>query len=409
MQKVGLFLFLLFLFPKSLFALEPCAQKNFIFLLHGVAGSEDTFGHLSDYLRNTDRCFEIIPFEYETGSNRKDARDFAEDFYIFAEEAFIKKGGTDRDKISLIMHSQGGLVGSLWINQLKKIDHPFLHQLDAFISLSTPYWGAGIADIGKKIFYSGINYNPIAPFGKAELNEMSFGSRTINQIYDEFHDTFNLPNLRPLALGGLKKFSNFIIGEDDLVVPIYSSRPDHYRVIESQSLKRGPASIQSHQFEKTNYFKFVTVRSNHFNFTLPGIASVPFKCLLLLKCEHPAVKYIVKHLKGEEVQESKSLFHRFRVQIFLENETKSIPSFKNARLSILDKDGTWIPKYQALKRYRGRANNKEGKAFTFHGVYLKQGQRMIKVKVALKNEFERIFEIPVEGGHTSIINLNLAD
>src|SRR5690606_29798353 len=202
---------------------------------------------------------------------------------------------------------------------------------------------------------------------------------------------------------------NFIIGEDDLVVPIYSSRPDHYRVIESQSLKRGPASIQSHQFEKTNYFKFVTVRSNHFNFTLPGIASVPFKCLLLLKCEHPAVKYIGKHMKGKEVQASKSRIQRFRVQIFLENETKSIPSFKNARLSILEKDGTWIPKYQALKRYRGRANNKEGKAFTFHGVYLKQGQRMIKVKVALKNEFERIFEIPVEGGHTSIINLNLAD
>jgi hypothetical protein len=54
-------------------------------------------------------------------------------------------------------------------------------KIDAFITLSTPHWGAEIAYIGKHFFFTlpeGIR-NPISPFGRVELNEMSYGSRTI--------------------------------------------------------------------------------------------------------------------------------------------------------------------------------------------------------------------------------------
>lgn len=409
MKIVGLYLFFFFLFPLKTFASTYCVEKNFIFLLHGVAGNGDTFGYLADYLEAQDPCYEVLSFEYQTGHPLKDVKAFAYDFHEFVEKSLLKKGAKVQDKISLIMHSQGGLVGSMWIKNLKEKAHPYADQLDAFITLSTPFWGAPIASLGKRIFYSGLNYNPISPFGKAELNEMSFGSTTINRIYEDYEDIFTLQNLRPMALAGLKKFSSVLTGEDDMIVPVYSSRPDHYRVALTQSMARGPASIKSSQFAKTDHFKFATIRSNHFNFSLPGIASLPFKCLLLLRCQHPAADYIVKHLRREEIREGHSVFHTFRVQIFLENQTRNTKSFKNARLSILDRNGTWIPKYQALKKYRGPANNKEGKAFTFSGVYLKKGERVIKVKVTLKDKFQRVLEIPVQGGHTSIVKLHLDD
>lgn len=409
MQKVGLFLLFFFFFPLTASALQPCEEKKFVFLLHGIGGSEDSFGHLKNYLKDIDRCFEVFSFEYETGHGSKDPNDFAKDFFEFVETKFSTKGGMSQDKISLIMHSQGGLVGSLWVKKLKDQRHPLLDQLDAFITLSTPYWGAPIAALGKRIFYSGWDSNPLSPFSKAELNEMSFGSKTIGQIYKDFEEIFSIPHLRPLALGGLKKFSNVLLGEDDLVVPIYSARPDHFRVSLNQSLSRDPASIKSESFMKTSYFKFVSVRSNHLNFDLPGIASIPFGCLLFIRCEHPSIKYILSHLNGQEIEESHSRFRQFRVQIFLENKTRDISSFKNAKLFILDRNGVWIPRYQALKRYRGNATNKEGKAFTFYGVNLKKSQRVIKVKISLKNKFNRILEIPVEGGHTSLVHLNLED
>lgn len=408
MQKVGLFLFFLF-FSLSSYASQSCQKRQFIFLIHGIAGSEATFGYLEDYLESIDLCYEVFSFEYDTGHPVKDTSVFAKDFQDYVSEVFKKHGGQDKDKISLIMHSQGGLVGSLWLRHLKELNHPLLSRVDAFITLSTPFWGANIANLGKKIFYSETDKNPISPFGLAELNEMSFGSKTINNIYQEFHDIFSLPHLRPLAVGGEKKLSSMLTGEDDLAVPIYSSRPDHYRVSLTQSAKRGPASISASQFEKTDFFKFATVKSTHFKFDLPGIASIPFKCLVEIQCKHPAIDYILKHLKDEKLEESSKIFHNFRVQIFLENESRDISSFKDAKLSILDRDGTWISFLEALKKYRGSATNKEGKAFTFSGAYWKKGRRVIKVKVSLKGKFDRILEIPVEGGHTSIVNLHLND
>lgn len=409
MKKVGLFILICFLYSFNSFANFKCEHRNYIFLIHGVGGNEDTFGKMKEYLEALDLCYDVFPFEYDTGHPTKDTPAFASDFHQFATQVFTSRQGRPQDKISLIMHSQGGLVGSLWLRYLSESRHPFVSQVDSFITLSTPFWGANIANLGKKVFYTGLDKNPFSPFGYVELNEMSFGSKTINNIYQDFNGIFSLPHIRPLAIGGIKETANILVGEDDLAVPIYSSRPDHYRLAINQSAKRGPASIKASEFKKTQTFKYVTVKSTHFNLNLPGVASIPFECVLEVSCNHPSLPYIVNHLKGNHVKESSHLFHIYRVQIFLENNTKDIFSFKDAKLSILDRDGTWISLLQALKKYRGPAVNKEGKAFTFSGVYLKKGKRVIKVKVSLKGKFERILEIPVEGGHTSIASLKLND
>ena len=58
-----------------------------------------------------------------------------------------------------------------------------IEQLDAFITLGTPFWGAKIAVWGAemKALTRQLGINIPVPFGKNQLDQMSFGS---DMIYD---------------------------------------------------------------------------------------------------------------------------------------------------------------------------------------------------------------------------------
>ncbi|MFP5387301.1 MAG: esterase/lipase family protein [Bacteriovoracia bacterium] len=310
--------FLVILFLQNL-AFAGCGSKHHIFLLHGIGGSKKTFGSLDRVLGHLNPCNRTYSFEYKTGSLLT-PKDFARHFHDFVN-GLDSLGKTD--KVSLVMHSQGGLVGSLWLKHLVTSKHPLLAHLDSFITLSTPLWGTDIADVGKKIFYTlppGM-VNPISPFGRNELNEMTYGSASVLEFVNDLEKTFaSVPNLRPLFIAGIKKIHNSTLGEDDVVVPLHSMQPSRYFLKDEFSLldkNRSPASA----FEKSTEKPFIIVPADHIKLLgQPGVADIPKKCVRDFHCSHPSVLPILGHLEGKSIeQEEEYSLTRFRFTFYLKN------------------------------------------------------------------------------------------
>lgn len=407
MRKV-LFLLTFILSSHFSFAQSLCPNSNHIFLIHGIGGNAKTFGDMTNFLKTLDDCYVIRSFEYDTGNSSLSTYDFAVSFQEFVIEKIKGQEIKSSDKISLIMHSQGGLVGNLWLNLIRDTQPAIYHQVDAFITLSTPHWGAEIANIGRHLFFTmpeGIK-NPISPFGRIELNEMSYGSSTIQGLSWMFGQNLRPINFRPLAVGGVHKIKNKVIGENDIVVPVYSSRPDHFLANQVININENSGIISAAAFVKTNRIPFVTVAATHLKMDLPGIASIPTKCLKN-ECNHPSLPIIANHLKGRSIASVEENLDHFRTSIYLKNETGDKIKVSEVKLEVIEHENITIPLSQKLALYRGRARLNDGLAFTFHGHTKKSGIQNVRLKIKFKDRFERLIDVPVEGGFASVIHLTL--
>lgn len=397
------------LFSLKLQAQSLCPNANHIFLIHGIGGNAKSFGHMDEYLKRLDACYQVHSFEYDTGNSSLSTYDFAFHFQEFLSEKITKEEVRTFDKISLIMHSQGGLVGNLWLDLVRETSPAIYNQIDAFITLSTPHWGAEIANIGKHLFFTlpeGVR-NPLSPFGRIELNEMSYGSRTIENLNTIISRNFRPLNFRPLALGGIHKINNKVIGENDVVVPIFSSRPDHFFASHEVNINENNGHIPLSIFTKTNRMPFVTVAATHLKLDLPGIATIPSKCLETRGCDHPALPVIVDHLKGRSIASTEEKLDHFRSNIYLKNSSGQKFEKNDVKLVVIKSDNIFIPLTQKLKGYRGESKRDEGLAFSFHGHTRENGIQKLRIKLKVKNKFERELEIPVEGGYSSVVQLHL--
>ena len=381
-----------------------CESKNHIILIHGIGGGKATFGSMEEYLNRYDTCFRTESFVYETGNSSLSTYDFANHLHQFVMKKINSGEISRKDKISLIMHSQGGIVGSLWVNYLKQMYPDLYWQLDSFITLSTPYWGADMANFGRFIFYSlppGLG-NPISPFGRIELNEMSYGSRTIREMDWIYREKFSF---RPLAIAGLHRNEKYLNGESDVVVPAYSSRPEHYQLIKNINSRENSGVIGSDLFDKTDAIPFVTVPATHIQLDLPGVADIPKSCLTSPECRHPSIDFITDHLMGREVASHHPKLKFFRISLYLNNGSTLVED-KSVTLKILKKDFVSI---KPSMSHRAPASYQEGKSFTIEGSVEKGEKQTVQILVKLTDTLERVIDIPVEGGHSTLIKLNFHD
>ncbi len=236
---------------------------------------------------------------------------------------------------------------------------------------------------------------------------MSYGSRTIENLDSIFSQNFRPINFRPLAIGGVHKIKNKLIGENDTVVPVYSSRPDHYFSNNEINVNVNSGFIPASSFTKSSRIPFVTVAATHLKLDLPGIATIPEKCLQKSGCDHPSLPVIIDHLKGRSIATVSEELDHFRSSIHLNNVSGDKIDKKDVKIEIVESPHVSIPVSQKLKCYKGDAKRKEGLAFSFHGHTKKSGVQKIRVILTLKNKFQRELEIPVEGGHSTIIRLSL--
>ncbi len=402
--------FILFIFSSLSYAANCEGPRHHIFLLHGIGGDRGSFGYLPEVLGLENSCHRVRTFEYKTGSEQNTYQ-FAHDFHRFMT-SFPASELRSFDKISLVMHSQGGLVGALWLKFLVEYNHPLKNQLDSFITLSTPFWGADIANIGKRFFYTlpeGVE-NPISPFGRNELNEMSYGSFTIRDLARNIESIFkDVPKIRPLVLSGLKKVHNSILGEDDMVVPTHSMRLEHFYLNDLINMADKPSVVPASLFTKTEPKPFVIIPADHIKMTQPGIAKIPKNCLK--NCNHPSLKHIVNHLSGKPVkQDNKYDIERFRVNVLINNPLKLNFDDKDLRITIhgLDKE-TKVPWIERFRSGFGNAKLERGPSFSFTGIAKRKGAQTLFVTLKYKDKSVKTYEVPVESGHSSFIDMTIVE
>lgn len=326
--KTVLSLLIFFLFSAISWA---GTNKHYVFLVHGIGASPSTFGKMAEALKresktldpNTD--WQFINFAYDTGNDTKDVEIFSRELSDFIAEKFNLSGGLNpEDKFSLIMHSQGGLVGLNFILQSSMFNfnyHPELSShLDAFITLATPYWGAKIAIFANRMLpvLSFLRIPLSEKIGNEELKDMELASDATASLRETLIDPINQEMLKAitsqsrfLVFAGVTERLNllapFVTGknryEDDTAVPIPSSHLDfiYYKDGENASEKVEVSSFKETRF--INNENSIVVNAFHASpfpqsSKFAGIAKVPDRCadISYINCDHPTYPTIVQHL-----------------------------------------------------------------------------------------------------------------
>ena len=305
--------------------------KHFVFLVHGIGASPSTFGKMTETLKRESQGFDphtdwqFINFAYQTGSTTKDVAIFSKELSDYIAESFKNAGGLNpEDKFSLVMHSQGGLIG---LNFLLKSFmgeshyHPELkYHLDAFVTMGTPYWGAKIAIFANRMMpiLSYLRIPLSEKFGVEELKDMELASDFTAQMRETLIDPKNQEVVREITTQGrflvfagvterLNLLAPFVTGknryEDDTAVPIPSSKLDfiYYKDPEFYNDYVSANEFnETHMVEAENNIVVNAFHASPFpqNSKYPGIAKVPDRCanISYRDCDHPTYPMLVEHL-----------------------------------------------------------------------------------------------------------------
>lgn len=307
-----------------------------IFLIHGIAGSKEHFGAMQEALmavlnkKGGSFDYRVTSLEYQTGNDEKTTYDFARDIQKKMAAATGPGGLNQDDKIAFVMHSQGGLVGSIWMLQSLLGTEGFgtpdmVSHLDAFITIGTPFWGAKSAEFGRNIdgFFTRFGIDLKVPFGSRELQEMSIGSDTVydfrialvSPVYRSAIEQLK-KQVRLLNIAGTARVLNaigiFASGgkdyEDDGAVPLPSAR---FNFLFNQSIVKDYSEDEVVPWVNTHEVDFapcIVVDALHRSplpqmSGLQDIVYVPEACIEDENCSHPTFGYIWRHLLGENVIE----------------------------------------------------------------------------------------------------------
>ncbi len=335
-------------------------NRHFVFTVHGLNGSEKTFGAMPELLTQQlgelrpDEETKVYTFTYPTTKTNEGTSVFAirlgEYIQQIIRDENIRTGfisddinNSDlnlADRISLVSHSQGGIISWIWyyssLNQVSRYQNylPFAKKIDAFITLGTPIWGSRFANIlYEESFYKGL-INVLNTIGIADLNwkrelrELSFGSNTIYNFRQKAI-SLNEKNIeipaRPLVIAGVfphssdpevkslglkyrealriaEAFGTFESGsrlETDLVVSVPEARWDFIYTPKAKST----TWVRFSEFKKFNnpkYDNVVFLESPHMSWAqneFYDMAEVPLKCGNMEKvCSHPTYPWVLGFL-----------------------------------------------------------------------------------------------------------------
>ena len=162
MKQISLFLIFAFSLSCSHFNERNPSNANFkprhlVITVHGLSENAETFGYFGDvttkYLKELNPNYEVkvVNFIYPSGQSEKNgAIEFSQGLGEFIKTQFADRPVTIADKISIVGHSQGGLIAYLWffrsiLNHTD--DFKYVRQIDSLITLGTPFWGSKISSI----------------------------------------------------------------------------------------------------------------------------------------------------------------------------------------------------------------------------------------------------------------------
>ena len=221
MSKSLKYFFTSFVFLLSINASALCStSKHHIVFIHGIASNQGAFGLWDQYLEkyHANECIKSHFFEYETGNNDLSLNDFISSF-----DQFMRKEELSKGKISIVAHSQGGLITLYWLKKIFDENNLIKDRVNGLMTMATPYFGAKIANLGHSL---GTYILPI--LGKKELKDMKIGSKKVMETHTLLNDdsflTF-LSNKKFVSISAVFADNLFDI-EGDFAVAPYSSNPN---------------------------------------------------------------------------------------------------------------------------------------------------------------------------------------
>jgi pimeloyl-ACP methyl ester carboxylesterase len=301
--------------------------KHYIFTVHGLAGNATTFTDLlpviKTHLEYVDSKYEVIgeAFTYNTGNMAADVPQFIESFEQFLDNFFKLHSLNANDKISIVCHSQGGLVTTLWY--AKSLAGEDKRQLEisshvrTIVTEGTPFWGSKMAHIiNDRLpfqWMQSLVYDVMA-VGKMEVRDMSTAS---TKIFDFFRDkasakveylnTPHMLNIAGLAHNPLQS-PLFNVGkrwEADQVVNVPSTRLGFYFYSDTINLainQKFANDIDTKDFTYSQYFSrdpvFRLMETIHTKTkkTKHGMAQVPAYCVNPEACDQVTYPPVFAHL-----------------------------------------------------------------------------------------------------------------
>lgn len=368
---------------------SECVSRNHIILIHGIGGSSRTFGVMDKYLNKINNCNVAVNYIYDTGNSKLSTFDFATDFDQFIDRTLAKNKFQTNDKISLVMHSQGGIIGSLWLLNTRAKNPELYSKIDSFITLSTPFYGTKIASLGKRVLFSlaAKDNNPLSRMGKIELQEMSYGSSTILFLENNFSRIFENTHIRFLSVSGEKLVSHSFLGEGDTTVSPYSANPNHY----SYQISKNGVEEQ----HGIGIVPFTSVIATHIPSGLPGIAHIGKACLVLPVCLHPSIDLIEAQLNGVKSVFKKRKFQKYRVHTYLWSADKN--------LSIEAED-----EHGAVWKLRPAQNSEASlMSDSFFGRAADSQEKVVTLRLLRGKTVIRIDRIRVRGGLSTFVTYEL--
>ncbi|HBG61163.1 MAG: hypothetical protein A2Y03_10315 [Omnitrophica WOR_2 bacterium GWF2_38_59] len=450
-------LFLMALQNVGIFAEESSNGKikHTVFLIHGISGTKEHFGKMDQALtkvlnaKDPDVEYFVESLEFETGNDEKNIYDFAKDINL--QIMRVTAAGTFRkeDKISFVMHSEGGLIGSVWLFQSllgnKDFSPPsIIEHIDSFITLGTPFWGAKSAEFGRNIdgFFNYLGIDLDVPFGTRELEDMSIGSDLINDfrmaLVDPKHkeDILYLKeNIRFLniaaAAQALDSFGIFASGgekyEDDGAVLLPSARFDFLfsRSLLNEYEEGDRVSLTN--TEVVDFASCIIVNGVH-RAPIPelmefaDIVYVPKACIDNDSCEHPTFKYIWKQLLGEEILQEEveqRNFKSFLIDLNVHVSDKDSFICEDIKIEFSQLDGSSLDgsnvEISNIFELFSEGKNKSKKyqnqcRFYFTGNIkksAKQGMHAVLMKVSAEGLKTRYVEVLLKESYSAYVDINL--
>lgn len=325
------------------------SADHHIFFLHGIGGNDQSFGAMPQTIvgdlesRQPEYKVKSHIYSYKTEDKSLTTDDFAKEFDAYMHEKLVGSLKAE-DKISFIVHSQGGLVATIWYYHAS-IESPEFHseyadRIDSFITLGTPFWGSKIASmylenphLGKimdRLSSKGI----IGALGERQLVEMALGSKTIERFRqntvklvknDAARAEIMTSRIRSLNVVGIanfyrmleeksngksvwfKKLRPFVFGkyhyESDMAVDIPSGNYDSIYYLEDPS-KKTNRILFNDKFESkfSRLFIVPAIHASPVADEFFDLAYLPKDCSIDNYCGHPTYEYVLKHMLGGTVE-----------------------------------------------------------------------------------------------------------
>ena len=359
---LGQFLFALVLSLSCGVASANGNTDHFVFLIHGLGGDIDSFGNmrqaLTNHLNADSRLgrVQVMPFKYETSNDSLRTDDFAKQFHDFIESS-VQRYGHAGSTLSVVAHSQGGLVTTVWYYKtylgVKGFNPDLAARLKSVVTLGTPFWGSKVAtwvERNPKVFKTlksglGSSLGPVGAIGLRQVLDMALGSENtqrfrrhlMNFKIEELEHIFS--NVHVLNIHGnanLKQITTKVKQSDENGDALSWLKPDIFTKLlpfvfgeveyEADGVVSVPASTlntiyltdlspdykdgQWYGRESFGELKIAdrlivkTVHASTEPEVLYDMAYIPSVCVSDSKCDHPTYPYVLEYILNETLDKS---------------------------------------------------------------------------------------------------------